>query len=363
MEAFMSHDRQVFVRIMLRRCAEFFQVMSDNREQRLYYVLPIDQMAPYAYQHSSIRDIATVCDIMDLVQLFEKSEMELGRDTLTLFEKVVGNTIRAYHSLYEQGRFFDLPEGNIGDLGFLLLSLLKCRFSFPSELPENGITTQNQIIQQLIDRQRPNGSLEIFFNKGLKPYEQSSEAFYLPEALIGLIKALEQDLQEPLFVEQTIQKAIAYLCQEKNLSQHMAADNSTFYFNWQSQWLYHWLKLQSKKERSHLDLEASHLQNLVEEIQKTPIANKSFFGPVATVEVACYLEGLVHAQQALKMLNLFEKTKESWFSKEVDRSFAFLYEIQSRTLKAFKGGFPHSRLDNEARVDVAGHVLGGLEFI
>ena len=54
---------------MILDIADFFRFMSDNEERRLYYVMPLQQYAPYAYQNSSIRDVATVCDILDLVAI------------------------------------------------------------------------------------------------------------------------------------------------------------------------------------------------------------------------------------------------------------------------------------------------------
>jgi hypothetical protein len=289
---------------MLRRVADFFHFMSNNKEKRLYYVLPINAKFPYAYQHSLIRDIATICDILDLVQLFDAQTWEL---------------------------------------------------------PKHEKATINLIIKRLLEQQHPDGSLNIFFDKSLKPYEGSAEAFYLPEALIALIAALKRTPN--IQIEKAVQSAIAYLCKEANRKRHLAADYSTFYFNWQSQLLYHWIPLKIKKERANLSLEITHLQSLIEAIRNQGIARITFTGPVATVEVACYFEGLVHAQRILEMLELSTMANASWVSKEIDRALAFLYELQSTTLESFHGGFINARGDNEARVDVAGHVFGGLRFL
>ena len=345
---------------MLERIADFFHFMCDNKEKRLYYVLPIDKKLPYAYQHSAIRDIATVCDILDLVQVFEERQLKLTPHTLNLFEEVAGNSINFYQRLYLQGRWAALPESNIGDLGFFLLALLKCQDVFPSQSPKNGRETVNLIIEQLTERQKPDGSLQIFFDKSLKPFEGSAEAFYLPEALIGLIAALKRvPMDQRGQIKETVQKAVAYLCDGVNRKRHLAADHSTFYFNWQAQLLYHWIHI---NKDANLSLEITHLQSLIASIKSKEIAQATFNRPVATVEVACYFEGLVHAKRILEMLNL-PATDTGWFSKEIDRCLAFLYELQNDTFESFHGGFIHSRGDNEARVDVAGHIFGALRFL
>src|SRR5271166_5409728 len=120
---------------MLLHIAEFFRYMSENEERRLYYVIPIRQNAPYAYQHSTIRDVATICDILDLVQFFKERELTLAPDALALFENVTRNTLQAYHNLYQRDELPNFPEGNIGDIGFFLFALQKCLDVYPSELP------------------------------------------------------------------------------------------------------------------------------------------------------------------------------------------------------------------------------------
>ena len=351
------------VRLIFRRIGEFFRYMSDNKERRLYYVLPVNQQFPYAYQHSSIRDVATICDILDLVQFIQSNEVDFDLGSISLFETVTKNTVHAYHNHYAKGKLPDTPEGNIGDLGFFLLALQKCHAVFPSLLPEGWEATRSLLVDMLLERQNPDGSMDIFFDNSLKPYEKSGEPFYLPEALIGLIETLlncERDLSEK--VESLIQKAITYLCQDTIRDQHMTSDSSTFYTNWQFQLLYHWIKRYQNKSSGSFPIETVHLEKLISALKEQRIAKVIFSNNVATVEVACYLEGLVHAQKSLIMLNANTKANENWFSREVERSVKFLYEVQSQALKSFHGGFPHTLYSGEARVDVAGHVFGGLRL-
>src|SRR5262249_5588935 len=284
--------------------------------------------APYAYQHSSIRDVATICDILDLVKFFKAKELGLTTDVLVLFEQVAGNTINDYHKIYQQNTLDRLPEGNIGDLGFFLLALLKCSDVFPSQLPKDWEQTKNLITKRLIERQNPDGSLEIFFDESLKSYEKNSEAFYLPEALIGLIAVLERSIMDQnIQIENSVQRAISYLCQEENRNRCLTSAYSTFYFNWQAQLLFHWIKWKQKEERANLSIEETHLKVLIEGIRKTRITKVSFISPVATVEVACYLEGLVHAKKTLDMLHLSSILNDRMFEKEIEHCLLFLYEI------------------------------------
>lgn len=350
------------VRSMILRIAEFFRFMSDNQERRLYYVVPIQQNSPYAYQHSAIRDVATICDILDLVQFFKQQGLPLPPDSLILFEEVTRNTLQAYQGLYQKDELSSMPEGNIGDIGFFLLSLEKCFITFPSMLPDNWKETKTRLIKLLLERQRADGSISIFFDTDLKRYEKSSEAFYLPEALIGLIASLENNSKEiDEQVAAQVQKAIAYCCQDKNREHHLASDTATFYANWQFQLLYHWVhkKLSGKNMAS---MEANHLEKLVNALMGSRISKELFGANVAAVEVACYMEGLAHAQCTCKMLNIPVNIYGEWFEKEINRCLQFLYELQMENLHVVNGGFVHSRYSLEARIDVAGHVFSGLQL-
>ncbi len=336
---------------MIARIAEFFCFMSDTKERRLYYQLPLVRSAPYAYQHSSIRDVATVCDILDLVQLFQTKGLLFPAGANALFEEVTKNTLLAYSKLYRQKELPDLPEGNIGDIGFYLLALEKSSRVYPRALPEHWQEIKSQLICSLQAFQHTDGSMRIFFDPSLKSYEKNVEAFYLPEALIGLMAVVENS--EPL------QKTISYSCQEQNRKRHLAEDTATFYANWQFQLLYHWFQ---KKQKASV-LELDHLDQLISALKGSSIANEPFENSVATVEVACYMEGLVHVKRALAIVNNSAGIHETWFNQEIDRSLLFLKEIQAKNLNTIHGGFVHSLFSHEARIDVAGHVFGGLQLL
>lgn len=318
---------------MLAHITDFFRYMSDNKEHRLYYVLPVQREAPYAYQHSSIRDIATVCDILDLVYKFPPDAR-----TVALFETVTRNTLRSYTGIN------DFVDGNIGDVGLFLLLLEKCRRVFPSILPDDWQEKKTALIRFLHERQNRDGSLRIFFDP-LWPHEKSGEAFYLPEALIGLIGAGQS--------EEVVRKGVDYCCQEERRKHHLAAEDATFYVNWQFQLLYHWLQ-----KRHPAPLEITHLEKLVQGVKGLPIAHEPFRAQVATVEVACYLEGLVYARATLA--HMHKSLHPEWFDAEIERSIRFLHTIQSKPLQ---GGFAHSLMSDEARIDVAGHVFSALSLL
>lgn len=347
---------------MLLHIADFFYYMSNNKEQRLYYVIPIRHHSPYAYQHSTIRDVATVCDILDLIQFFKTEKISISPDTMPLFETVTRNTLLAYHDLYQSGNLSHFSEGNIGDLGFFLLLLQKCHHIFPSILPNNWKITRSKLIKQLLERQNDDGSMRIFFDINLEQYAKSSEAFYLPEALIGLLACIEKDGEQKSQMIQ-IEKTVAYCCQEKLRQQNFESDTATFYANWQFQLLFHWVKVSKKLGNNKFSLEEQHLKRLIDMLQNSRIVHEMFGSGIATVEVACYMEGLAHAKNILKALNLYINRYEEWMEKEIDRSLQFLYEVQTKHLPLIKGGFVHSLHSDEARIDVAGHVFNGLCLI
>lgn len=356
----MAIDLQSVHSIILH-IADFFYFMSDNAEKRLYYVAPIQQASPYAYQHSAIRDVATISDILDIVKLFKEKNLAFPHLALPLFEEVVKNTLQFYHELYQKEEFSTFPDGNIGDVGFFLLALEKCRITFPSSLPKNWKVAKLQLIELMLERQRTDGSMEIFFDPYLKKYEKDSEVFYLPEVLIGLIATLGDNhkaLDDQITAN--IQRAIAYCCQEHIRLQHLTSETATFYANWQFQLLYRWIQ---KKSNSKHALEAQHLEKLLQGLQKTKIAMTPFGSNAATVEVACYLEGIVHARHTLKLLTLPTSNYDVWFDKEITRSIQFLYELQNLLVSTIHGGFVHYLGSAEARIDVAGHVFGGLSLL
>lgn len=347
----MDIDSQI-IRSMLEHIAEFFHYMSDNKEQRLYYLVPLSNRMPYAYQHSSIRDVATICDILGLVQLFDEHAIPLANQSRILFENVTGKTLRAYNDLYQVDDLSILSKGNIGDIGFFLFAMQECDRVFPAQLPNQWKETKNRLVKRLLERQTADGSMRIFFDTRLAYHEKSAEAFYLPEALIGLIEAMENN-----GAAKRVQKAIDYCCQDSNREYNLASDSSVFYANWQFQLLYHWAR---KMPKDLIPLETGHLEKLIISLKNSRFAKEPFGGNAATVEVACYLEGLAHAQQILKMLKKPSITYCNWFEQEISRSLKFLYEVQMSHIKTIHGGFVHSLYSNEARIDVAGHVLGGL---
>ena len=212
----------------------------------------------------------------------------------------------------------------------------------------------------MLERQNADGSINVFFDNRLKQYEKSSEAFYLPEALIGLIATLGNNSKEiDAQVASLVQKAIYYCCQDKNRERHLAGEDATFYTNWQFQLLYHWVH-KKLMDKSAAAVEANHLEKLIRALMETRISKDPFGSYVATVEVACYFEGLVHAKHTFKMLKMNIDIYEEWFKKEINRCLQFLHEIQMEKLKAIHGGFVHSLTSHEARIDVAGHVFNGL---
>ena len=94
---------------MILRIAEFFRYMSDNEKRRLYYVIPLQYDSPYAYQHSSIRDVGTICDILDLVQFFKEGRRALEGDTL--FEEVARILCKTIATSIRGMRFLTFQKG------------------------------------------------------------------------------------------------------------------------------------------------------------------------------------------------------------------------------------------------------------
>jgi hypothetical protein len=311
---------------MLLRTTDFFRYMSENREHRFYYVLPIDQRHPYAYEHSTVRDVGSLCDILELVLFLKENKLKIEAD----FESVIRSTLSSYYIEHWE---------NIGGAGFFLLALKSCSLTYPALLPADWQELARTLMKKMIAQQKPDGSIPV-------DGDLSAEAFYLPEALIGLIAVLDLGNHE---VEEAIRRALAY--QESTRAYQIGSSYATFYYNWQFQLLYRWIKL--KREPS------GHFMELMREVKKARIAHTPFDSSVATVEVACYMEGLAHGRQVLAWFG----EEDLWIDKEINRCLDFLYELQNETLSAFYGGFIHSRFSDEARIDVAGHVLCALRVM
>ncbi len=336
-----------FIKTMLLGISEFFRFIAFNEEKRLYYVVPVKPLEPYAYQHSSIRDVATVVDILDLVVLFERQKIPLRIESKELFKDVAANTLKAYHNLYDRAGLPRIPDGNIGDIGFFLLLLKTVGTIFPDILPYRWQLTRDHLIEELLVRSRIDGSIEVFFDPGLKGFEKQSEAFYLPEALIGLISLREVN---PVAIDDVVKKAVTYSIQGR--ASNLASDSAIFYANWQFQLLYYWLAYAQDKAA------VWHLEKLVEGVKALRFTSGAFGPGTATVEVACYVEGLVHAKRTLEALGKVYDAK--WFDKEISRSFLFLNDVQVHHMRTIHGGFTHSLNGSEARLDVAGHVFSAL---
>ncbi len=333
---------------MLLGIAEFFRFISFNEEYRLFYVVPVKKFEPYAFQHSSIRDVATCVDLLDLVALFTKHTIPLGVENKELFKEVAAKTVAAYNSLYEREELLHFPDGNIGDIGFFLLLLTRCNEVFPDILPYRWQQTTDRLIGRLLERSRSDGSMEVFFDPGLKGFEMQSEAFYLPEALLGLIACRKM---RPEAIDAVVKKAVGYCAQEAHRKHNLASDSAIFYANWQFQLLYSWLTCEKD------DVAIRHLEKLVEAVMRRQLP---FGEAIATVEVACYVEGLVHAERSLQYLGkVYDAT---WFDREISRAFLFLNDVQAAHMHDIHGGFVHSLHSHEARLDVAGHVFSALSL-
>lgn len=336
---------------MLFGIAEFFRFISNNETLRLYYVVPINKLKPFAYQHSPLRDVATCVNILDLVALFTKYTITLRVETKELFKQVIARTLTDVHTLYEKPQLPRFHNGSIGDIGFFLTLLKSCHEVFPDILPSRWQNTRDRLIKCLLERARSDGSIEVFFDAALKGFEKQSEAFYLPEALLGL---LAWRTAQPEAIDAVVKNAVAYSADALRVRRNLSSEAATFYANWQFQLLYHWLE--HENDKTAID----HLEYLVKAIMSSSIAKAAFGASIATVEVACYLEGLVHAECSLKRLGIAYDA--NWFNKEISRAALFLNNVQTKHTATIHGGFVHSLHSPEARLDVAGHVFSALRL-
>ena len=128
-----------------------------------------------------------------------------------------------------------------------------------------------------------------------------------------------------------------YCSTTENIMRHFAKDDATFYINWHFQLLYHWIC-----KTFH-----GHHEKLIHAAKGLKIANVPFESNTAVVEVACYMEGLVHAMAAARLLKL--KIDQPWFEKEIGRSIEFLYTVQTMHPDVH-GGFVHSLFSHEVRL-------------
>jgi len=361
MQAFLSRCNQ-----MLTRCVSFFYLVSNTPEMRLYYLWPVHTThpsAPYAYQHSSIRDISTTNEICNVVALFkQKDPSVISQEKEEVFKEMTKRTLEGYSKCLMINRYYKGWDGNIGDYGFLLMLGISCGRTFPESVPQGWEEMEMGFVDAICGQQRKDGSVKIFFDKR----KDGGEAFYLPEAMIGLCTILESfprwmTPERQRKMENCITNAFKFVGTEKFRKSELQSDTVIFYCNWQFKWGLAWLKYLTKVSRTDEFLGVyEHLMNVLEGLKLTRFVGQSF-EKKATVEVGCYCEGLVSLMHTKIILK--ENDDEDWITKQIQKSIDFLEKVQESTLKGWSGGFVHSLGSKEARLDVTGHIANALSEI
>jgi len=366
MQAFLSRCN-----LMLTRCASFFYLVSNTPELRLYYLWPVrtsmTPSAPYAYQHSSIRDISTANEICNIVALFkQKDPSVISQEKEAIFKEMAKRTLESYNSYLMLNRFPKGWDGNIGDYGLLLMLGISCGKIFPDTVPSGWEEMEMGLVNAICGQQRKDGSVKIFFDSR----KDGGEAFYLPEAMIGLCSILESNprwmtTESQRKMENCITNAFKFASNEKfrNNELRSSSDTAIFYCNWQFKWGLAWLKYLSKVNRTDEFLKMGvfdHLTNVLEALKQSRFVKQSF-EKKATVEVGCFCEGLTSLMHTKLILK--DNEGEDWITEQIQKSIDFLEKVQETAHKGWSGGFVHSLGSNEARLDVTGHIANALAQI
>jgi len=352
--------------LILTRCVPFFNLISNNVEKRLYYLWPVHTTItspPYAYQNSSIRDIATINDICNLVLLVKEIDpLALPQEKEVLFKEIAKKTLEGYSECMRVKKFPKGWDGNIGDYGFLLMLGVTCRKVFPEVIPVGWEDMEIGLVNGICGQQRKDGSLTIFFDCR----RDSGEEFYLPEAMIGLCSVLEYSpkwvtLAHQEKMEKCVTEAFKYVSNAKLRKSQHKAETFIFYSNWQFKWGLAWIKYLLKVEKRDKFAGAlEHLESVLSTVKDTRFVSESF-EKKATVEVACFCEGLVSLLHTKKLLK--DPRDEEWLMTQIVKAVDFLEKVQEKASKGWKGGFVHTLGSNEARLDVTGHVANALSEI
>jgi len=332
--------------------------MSQTPEKRFLYTFPPPKR-PYAYQHSSIRDLATAYDICSIVQICREKSIPVTEETYSHLQVVVKNTIEAWVPQHLSGENY--VDGNIGDSGFMLATLAKCSQVYPNCLPQKWDDLVQKITETITSRQRQNGSIALYYDTANQNSELSGEAFYLPEALIGLCYTLHygntpyvQSSQEKLY--QCLSKAFGYMSSPKIRDYHTKdKEMVVFYTNWQFQFCWHWGSyLIEKRSGESMAIVTDHAQSVLSALQQTKFARTQFNEESVVVEVACFLEGIAHIKKLFEKIGI-DRHDDWWLNQQILRSLEFLKQVQDNAPIEWEGGLAHYKSAKEGRIDVTGH--------
>lgn len=330
------------VRERLALMFEWYRGMIDERTGRL--VTAYDPEADAAIADGSpIRDIASVWVVERLGEF-------LGRpDLLPLVER----SLRHYNGwlVPDDGALIvdsrRLAEASsIAHSAFLILSLLHA--SFPGrDAKVVGL------VEGILRQQRADGSYRIHF--GDEPDE--GVELYPGEAMLALLEA--EALGRDARLLGSVERGFAYY-RDRFPPTAIAREDLVFYANWQSQAAaLLGVRTSSRALATSIGNYVFALHDRVlkagfyEDIERHP-------GRHVTVEVACALEGVNDAYAMAVLAGDVGRTAS--YERCIRSAVTWLLRAQrlDRCTCRERGGFGQSLRDRMQRIDVTGHVVGGL---
>jgi hypothetical protein len=293
---------------------------------------------------SPIRDIASVWDVELLSHFLHR------RDLLPLAHRTLEHYCRFL--VRRNGRLM-LDDARLGEpsgiahSAFLLLGLLSSELAGREERVLG-------LAEGVLHQQRQDGSFKIYF--GDTPDEGLE--FYPGEALLALLETypLTRDTR---YLE-AAERGFTWHARRDVRGHRVTPDLLVFYANWQSQYcalLYRHTRKPALRDEVRDHVFALHDRVIHEgfyaDVECHPVSQ-------AAVEVACALEGLNAAYTIAREEQ--DTRRQDAYAEAVRVALAYLFRVQcvEGCAERERGGLGTSLTDRTQRIDVTGHLVGGL---
>lgn len=321
---------------------DWYGGMISEWTGRLLYTYDPEREVAVA-EGSPIRAIASVWDMELLSRFLDRS------DLLPLVERSLrhytGYLVARDGTLVLDPTRLGEPSG-IAHSAFMMLALLE------SDVPGREPKIR-ALAEGILRQQREDGSYRIYFGDA----DDEGLEFYPGEAMLALMQAYSFT-HEPRYLT-SVERGFRYY-REQFPANAVAPDLLVFYANWQSQYA---ARLHSQTQSEELESAirdyafALHDQVLLtqfyDEIERHPMRQ-------ATVAVACALEGINDAYAIA--VREGDTGHARAYAQAIRVALGWLLRAQRIELctSQERGGFGHSLTVRTQRIDVTGHVAGGL---
>jgi hypothetical protein len=336
--------------------------MVNPDTKRLYYEY-IPEKQRFSTMPCPIRDMGNVYDLASLCHFLEK---ENG------FQPVIETSIHHFSRWVERKKIgailnsdaLDEPS-SIAHSAMLIMCLVEV-YTAPPLLKDKS---HEHLIKDLADgilaqQRTSDGSYKVYFSKRIE--SDKGLEFYASEAMLALMTAYEYT-GEKKYLE-SVEKAFPFYM-KYYWDGLVSPDLLIFFANWQSQSASKFLEKTNNTSLSERIIE------YVYQLHDRIIMKDHFYKNVkedpsslATVQVACALEGLADAYNILIKHphpdpddwrhSTWEKRKR-YYRESIDIAVDFLLLIQKESAvdQIAEGGFGHGLFNKTQRLDVTGHVL------